>query len=140
MKYRLIIVSKKIFQSIDKICEGLQSKVNQFVENDHDKIHEILLKYRKNIDRIKTVGQLEQFLYFTPKRFKLGARISVQPTSISRRKPGIIRGSKRLPAGSEPKGEHHIIHQKVKHVCNLSKNIKNNGRNKLVVYLDVFFL
>ncbi len=98
VKYHLIIVIKfkkqKIFQSInlsfniiEKICEGLRSKVDQFVENDYDKIHEILPKYQKYIDRIKTIGQLEQFFHYTPKRFKLGARINVQPISISRIKP-----------------------------------------------------
>ncbi len=117
------------FSIIEKICERLQSKIDQFVENDRDKIHEILLEYRKNIDRIKTNDQLEQFLHYTPKRFKLGARLNVQPTSISRRKPGITRGSKHLSAGRKPKGEHHITNQKVKYVHNLSENIKHNGRN-----------
>ncbi len=43
-----------------------------------------------------------------PKRFKLAARINVQSTSMSRRKPGITRGSRRLPAGRKPKGLHQI--------------------------------
>ncbi len=57
VKYHLIIVIKFkkkknlsvyrfAFCIIEKMCEGLQNKVNQFVENDHDKIHEILLKKR----------------------------------------------------------------------------------------------
>ncbi len=140
VKYHLIIVIKfkkqnnfsaytSAFSIIKKICEWLRSKVDQFVENNRDKIHEILLKYQKNIDRIKTIGQLEQLLYYTPKRFKLGARINVQLTSISQRKHGITRGSKRLPAGRKPNGEHHVTNQTVKHVHNHSKNNENNGRN-----------
>ncbi len=82
-KQKNLSVYRSAFSIIEKIWEGLQSEVDQFVENDYDKIHEILLKYQKNIDSIKTVDQLEQFLHYTPKRFKLGARINVQPTSIS---------------------------------------------------------
>ncbi len=100
VKYHLIIVIKfkkqkavsiyrSAFSIIEKICERLRSKVDQFVENDSEKIHEILLKYQQNIDRTKTIGQLKQFLHYTPRIFKLGARINVQRTPISQRNTGI---------------------------------------------------
>lgn len=66
---------------------------------------ENLLKYKNRLDKVKTEGQFNTFLatagsMTVPFRHKDGAAIKVQPTTISRRRPGITRGSKRLPSGN----------------------------------------
>lgn len=48
-------------------------------------------------------------------------KIRVQPTSISRRKQGVTRGSKRVPFGRRPK--EYVAKGKTKRQNNLGKNI-----------------
>jgi len=57
-------------------------------------------KLLKRLNTIKNANQWEGFLHhgFSQVKFKQGAKIPAQPTSIARRKAGITRGSKRLPA------------------------------------------
>lgn len=52
-----------------------------------------------------------------------GKKIKVQPTSLARRRPGLPRGSARMPAGRPRKtGEQ----QKSKRCHKLSKNVRDN--------------
>ncbi|CAN7946149.1 unnamed protein product [Ixodes pacificus] len=52
-----------------------------------------------------------------------GGMIKVQPTAIARRRPGITRGNKRVPAGRPPKG---LPAKRAKRVHSLSLNIEHN--------------
>lgn len=84
-------------------------------------------KLIRRIQGIKSVGQWESFCHagqFT--RFKEGSAIHTQPTSKARRKPGITRGSKRLPAGRPAATD--VIKKHKRPRCleaNISKNIPN---------------
>lgn len=113
--------------TIENICELLLEKVDQF--GHEDSVQKALLKYKSRIESIRTLGQFEQFLYcIQTKRYKAGARINVMPTGIARRKPGITRGAKRLPAGRHSKSEHQPSTKK-KRIHSLTKNVRNNLKN-----------
>jgi len=63
-----------------------------------------LLKFKSRLEKINSEGQFNTFLATAGSKSMLlrqrdGTAIRVQPTTISRRKPGITRGSKRLPSG-----------------------------------------
>jgi len=60
--------------------------------------------------RLKNIQNSQQFVGFIHSVNKTAAslnrrrgKIGVQPTSISRRKQGVTRGSKRVPSGRRPK-------------------------------------
>jgi len=55
------------------------------------------------------------------------AAIRVQPTAVNRRRPGITRGSKRLPAGRPPKSEKRT--RPSKRPRNLQMNVDANQPN-----------
>lgn len=64
---------------------------------------------RKAIVRMQSVNTACSFASFFHsgggfRRYRAGATIHVQPTSLSRRRPGITRGSKKLPCGRPPAG------------------------------------
>lgn len=88
---------------------------------------------QKCIDRLKKVKSSrtwESFLSTAGNnislRHRTRATIRVQPTTISRRKPGITRGSKRLPVGRPLKSDKQ---NKFKRKRNLGENVRLNVPN-----------
>lgn len=86
---------------------------------------------KQRLMTIKTEGQWETFIHCAGSsqslRKRRNASIKVQPTAISRRAPGVTRGSKRLPAGRRFKDEK----IKKKRQRNLSLNVKLNQPNAI---------
>lgn len=81
--------------------------------------------------RLKNIQNSQQFVGFIHSVNKTAAslnrrrgKIGVQPTSISRRKQGVTRGSKRVPSGRRPK--EYVTKGKPKRPNNLGKNLSNN--------------
>lgn len=88
---------------------------------------------QKCIDRLKKVKSSrtwESFLSTAGNnislRHRTRATIRVQPTTISRRKPGITRGSKRLPVGRPLNSDKQ---KKFKRKRNLGENVRLNVPN-----------
>lgn len=84
--------------------------------------------------RLKNIQNSQQFVGFIHSVNKTAAslnrrrgKIGVQPTSISRRKQGVTRGSKRVPSGRRPK--EYVTKGKPKRLNNLGKNLSNNVMN-----------
>jgi len=84
--------------------------------------------------RLKNIQNSQQFVGFIHSVNKTAAslnsrrgKIGVQPTSISRRKQGVTRGSKRVPSGRRPKK--YVTKGKPKRPNNLGKNLSNNVMN-----------
>jgi len=81
--------------------------------------------------RVSTVGQWEAFMHSAgdgmPLRHHPRAAIRVQPTSVSRRMPGVSRGSKRRPCGRPPKSD--PARHRVKRPRNLQCNVSHNRPN-----------
>lgn len=108
------------------VAEKFVKKINDFKAADNGYINGILKQYCNKLDQIKSIGQLENLLLgLNKKRYKAGAKIRVQPTSIARRRPGLTRGSKRQRSGRPPKDQPGA--KKRKH--NLSQNVQSNVRN-----------
>jgi len=84
--------------------------------------------------RLKNIKNSQQFVGFIHSVNQAAAslnrrkgKISVQPTSISRRKEGVTRGSKRVPSRRRPK--EYVAKGKLKRSNNLRKNLSNNVMN-----------
>ncbi|CAI6367521.1 unnamed protein product [Macrosiphum euphorbiae] len=86
--------------------------------------------FLKKLKNVKTRNSWETFLATCGKQisFRLGAKskIHVQPTSISRRRPEVTRGCKRLAVGRPPSDEKI---KKSKRKRNLQHNIGKNQPN-----------
>lgn len=120
-------LDKNISDSIENTTKKLFNKLNQFKNSHQSYIISLLKKYDDKIDKVKTIGQMENLLLgLHKKRFKSGARINAQPTSISRRRAGLTRGSKRQKSGRPPKGESATKKQRVH---NITQNVRSNMRN-----------
>lgn len=111
---------------IQEIHELLSKKVEQFQNSiGRTELNKLLRKHKEKLENAKHTGQFQKFLLKIPeKRFKSGAKINAQPTSIARRKMGITRGSKRLPGGRHPKDVQHI--SKTKRLHKINYNIIHN--------------
>lgn len=84
--------------------------------------------------RLKNIKNNQQFIGFIHSVNKSAAsltrkkgKIHVQPTALSRRKDGITRGSKRIPAGRRPK--EYTSQKNQKRPNNLGQNISKNVLN-----------
>lgn len=92
-------------QDSNTVLEDIKTLLTNNVKKFNQSTLENLLKFKNRLDKVKTEGQFNTFLatagsMTVPFRHKDGAAIKVQPTTISRRRPGITRGSKRLPSGN----------------------------------------
>lgn len=90
----------------------------------------ILQKLAKNLKYIKTNQQFVNFIQSVntyARTINRRGKIRVQPTSISRRKGNITRGSKRIPAGRRPKN--YVVNGKTKRPNNLAQSISKNKPN-----------
>jgi len=86
---------------------------------------------QKIVDKLHTIksrSQWDDFIFggFNPLRYKQGSTIRVQPTSVSRRREGVTRGSKRSAAGRPAIGSSKQL--KKRRRC-LAHNIANNRAN-----------
>jgi len=64
---------------------------------------------QKAVCRLKSISSASSFASFLhnpgfARRYRSGAAIRVQPTALSRRRPGVTRGSKRSASGRPPSG------------------------------------
>jgi len=88
--------------------------------------------FKKRLDRVTSESQLASFLHTAgsavPLRYRAGAAIRVQPTSLSRRRPGITRGSKRAPSG-RPAASAVVGAARRKRPRALGTNISRNVQN-----------
>jgi len=100
---------------VDTFKEDMDKKKSFFILKDIHSIminnftkfgsfYDSLLKFKSRLEKIKSEGQFNTFLATAGSKSTLlrqrdGAAIRVHPTTISRRKPGMTRGSKRLPSG-----------------------------------------
>lgn len=86
----------------------------------------------KRVRRVQTPGQWqwESFLHTIGSAVPLARRqhaaIRVQPTALNRRRPGVTRGSKRLPPGRPGKSVHMV---QAKRRRNLQVNVDANQPN-----------
>lgn len=127
-----IAVTEANTEENDVDTEALKEKAIELFANKLSTIthtHDDLLKFVKRLEKTNTEGQLASFLctagsHNIALRRKSGAYIGVQPTSKSRRRPQLTRGSKRFPVGRPPKGEQNYSIRKKKH--RLAHNIRNN--------------
>jgi hypothetical protein len=66
-------------------------------------------RFHERVNSVSNSSQLASLFHNSgqsvPRRYRPGAMIRVQPTALSRRKPGITRGSKRIHSGRPAKGE-----------------------------------
>lgn len=87
----------------------------------------VLSKCVQRLKNVKTLTGWESFIATAGSSISLRHRgraiIGVQPTTISRRRPGITRGSKRLPVGQPKK----VV--KTKRNRNLQENVNKNVPN-----------
>ena len=88
-------------------------------------------KMLKRLNHITTATQWETFLHTQGAGvscvYRSGSTIRVQPTSLSRRRPAVTRGSKRIAAGRPPLSALERYRQKRRH--GLSQNIVLNQPN-----------
>jgi len=126
-----------------------ENKFDSLNNNDNEVVHTVLEEWSRlqNIipslpssilqnlsSRLKNIHNSEQFIEFFHSVNKTAininrrkGKIRVQPTSISRRKEGVTRGSKIITAERKPNGM--IMKRKVKRPNNLGKNISKNLLN-----------
>jgi hypothetical protein len=90
----------------------------------------VLTKCINRLLKVKSNRTWESFLSTAGSnislRHRTNATIRVQPTTISRRKPGITRGTKRLPVGRPLNSDKP---KKLKRKRNLGENVKHNLPN-----------
>lgn len=88
-------------------------------------------KLSKKLKVIKNAQQLTSFIVKTNRNLssvnKRRQQIKVQPTAISRRRPGVTRGSKRIPSGRPPTTI--AKNKNKKRLHNLNQNINKNQMN-----------
>lgn len=90
----------------------------------------ILQKLATNLKTIKTNLQFTNFIHSvntSARTINRRGKIRVQPTSISRRKGNVTRGSKRIPAGRRP--EHYVVKGNIRTPHNLGQNISKSKPN-----------
>lgn len=85
----------------------------------------------KAVCKLRSISNASSFASFLHghgfgRRYRSGAAIRVQPTSLSRRRPHVTRGSKRLASGRPPSGS--TVTKAKRRRC-LSLNIRANLPN-----------
>lgn len=91
----------------------------------------VLSKCVQRLKNVKSLTGWENFIATAGNSISLGHRsratISVQPTTISRRRPGITKGSKRLPVGRPKKEMKKKVFKRNRNLQhNVNKNIPNS--------------
>lgn len=90
-------------------------------------------RFVTRLNLVKTRNAWESFLNTAgstnPLKFKRKSVIHVQPTSIARRRPGVVRGCKRAPIGRPAECE--PLKKRPKRRHNLAENVKANRPNAI---------
>ncbi|KAL1489977.1 hypothetical protein ABEB36_013899 [Hypothenemus hampei] len=90
-------------------------------------------RFVTRLNLVKTRNAWENFLNTagscSPMKFKKKSVICVQPTSIARRRPGIVRGCKRAPIGRPAQCE--PLRKRPKRRHNLAENVRANHPNAI---------
>jgi hypothetical protein len=99
------------------------------ISHEEDSYFKFVSRATQNMKRIKsgasaTTAVLKVAHAFRQHSSRRG-KIPVQPTSIQRRREGVTKGSKRLPAGRPCKGM--VSNAKRRHI--LAKSVQNNVRH-----------
>lgn len=116
----------KEIDNLALLTQTVEDKIKAFTKPEQIYMNAIIAKFCNKVKQIKSVGQFENvFLGIHKKRFKSGAKINVQPTSISRRRAGLTRGSKRHRSGRPAKEQ--PVAKKRAH--NISQNVNSNVKN-----------
>jgi len=119
--------------SADGEIDGLLNDIQSLVRDKHAQFGSSLSglrTLRKRLRRVHSVGQWESFLHTVGSAVPLArhhhAAIRVQPTAVVRRRPGVTRGSKRLPAGRPAKSDKRVPPKRRRSLqCNVSANQPN---------------
>ncbi|XP_023312633.1 uncharacterized protein LOC111692756 [Anoplophora glabripennis] len=89
----------------------------------------LIQKFTKKLQKMKNFQQLYSALNVPTKTsIRKQSKIKVQPTAISRRRPGVTRGSTRIPSGRPFSG----VKNKVKRKHNIKLNILANQSNAVL--------
>lgn len=119
----------------ENLAKEYKEKICSLISNNFSKYQStslpILSKCIQRLENVKTATGWDSFLATAGSsislRHRSRASIRVQPTTVSRRKPGITRGSQRLPVGRPVTG---IKKKKiVKRKRNLQENVNLNIPN-----------
>jgi len=119
----------------ENLAKEYKEKICSLISNNFSKYQStslpILSKCIQRLENVKTATGWDSFLATAGSsvslRHRSRASIRVQPTTISRRKPGITRGSQRLPIGRPVTG---IKKKKIlKRKRNLQENVNLNIPN-----------
>ncbi|CAI6375980.1 unnamed protein product [Macrosiphum euphorbiae] len=126
----LISNTQDSYTVLEDIKTLLTNNVKQFSQSTLEN----LLKFKNRLDKVKTEGQFNTFLATAgseaiPLRRREGAAIRLQPTTISRRRPGITRGSKRLPSGRPALSDHGTSKKKPRKLLQNIKHCLPNGKS-----------
>ena len=119
--------------SADGEIDSLLNDIQSLVRDKHAQFGSSLSGLRtllKRLRRVHSVGQWESFLHTVGSAVPLArhhhAAIRVQPTAVVRRRPGVTRGSKRLPAGRPAKSDKRVPPKRRRSLqCNVSANQPN---------------
>ncbi|CAI6358484.1 unnamed protein product [Macrosiphum euphorbiae] len=118
-------VLKPVQQDFQSVVDLMVHKNDEFGSKN-----ESLNIFLKKLGNVKTKNSWDTFLSTCGKQISLRhankAKIRVQPTSISRRRPGVTRDSSRLVVGRPAKTENS---KKNKRKRNLQQNINKNQPN-----------
>lgn len=126
-------VNDDIDQQSDKYVNQIQELIKtNFEKFKRNTSASVLTKCLDHLKKIKSVAIQESFLSTAGStillRHRSRATIHVQPTTISRRKPGVTRDSKRLLVGRPAKTDINKINER-KRKRNLAKNVRKNIPN-----------
>jgi len=110
---------------LDEVLLLLREKHSQFGSTMSG-----LQTMKKRLRRVHSSNQWESFLHTIGSAIPLAHRhraaIHVQPTAVNRRRPGVTRGTKRLPTGRPAKGDKRAPPKRRR---NLQLNVSANQPN-----------
>jgi hypothetical protein len=125
-------INHKISDTNKEINTSIQNILNLMQLNDkkYGSSSTGIQKLEAQLKKITSEGQWETFLHTAgnlsaPLRKRSGTKISVQPTSIARRSPNSIRGSKRLLSGCPAKCVSSLRKRKINLGSNVNANLPN---------------
>lgn len=116
--------------NIDQQSDEYVNQIQELIKTNFEKIKSntsvsVLSKCLDRLKKVKSIATWESFLSTAGStislRHRSRATIYVQPTTISRRKPGVTRGSKRLLVGRPLKTDNN----KRNEAKNVRKNVPN---------------
>jgi len=123
--------------NIDQQSDEYVNEIQELIKTNFEKFKRntsasVLTKCLDRLKKVKSVATWESFLSTAGSsislRHRSRATIHVQPTTISRRKPGVTRGSKRLLVGRPAKTDNNKRNA-IKRKRNLAQNVRRNVPN-----------